>query len=486
MNNNPTVHWFRTDLRLSDNPALCWAAERGAPVLGLYVVDTTATRAPGGASRWWLGQSLTALAEALAAAGSALVILKGDPAALLPELADRISAGAVVWNRRYGAADRALDAALKTRLRQSGRLVQSFNSHLLREPWEVRSAAGQPMKVFTPFWRAARAMGPFAPPCPAPARLGDGASAPLLACLDGLPRLAPADILRVPAHADWTLGLGQAFRPGEAAARDLLAQFLDEILESYTDDRDRPDRPATSRLSPHLAFGEIGPRQIAAATAMAEAADGSGRLSRHAEKFLAELGWREFSYHLLYSSPAMADQPIAAKFAAFPWQDDPAALAAWQRGRTGYPIVDAGMRQLWQTGWMHNRVRMVVASFLIKHLQIDWREGERWFWDTLVDADPASNPASWQWVAGCGADAAPYYRIFNPVLQGLKFDPDGAYVRCFVPELARLPAAHIHAPWLAPAAVLAEAGIVPGQTYPAPIVDHSAARARALAVYQAL
>jgi deoxyribodipyrimidine photo-lyase len=479
MTARPSLHWFRTDLRLSDNPALIAAAGREAPLACVYILDDGPRKPIGAAARWWLHHSLAALAGALAARGGALWLLRGDPATLLPALARRLDAGLVTWSRRYDKPGRDLDATLKAQLRADGHAVETFNAALLREPWEVRSAAGTPMKVFTPFWRAARASGPFPAPRPAPVRL----PAPPLSPPELLP-LAGLGLL--PTRPDWAGGLRATWQPGEAAALDRLAAFLDGGLSGYAEKRDRPDGDFTSRLSPHLAFGEIGPRQILHAADLALEARTTGfSISDHA-KFGAELGWREFAYHLFFEQFDLAERPINARFDAFPWQSDEAALVAWQRGATGYPVVDAGMRQLWQTGWMHNRVRMVVSSFLIKHLQIDWRAGERWFWDTLVDADPASNPASWQWVAGCGADAAPYYRIFNPVLQGVKFDPNGDYVRQFVPELARMPVEHIHAPWLAPPAVLARAGVNLGQTYPRPIVDHAAARARALAAYASL
>ena len=479
MNNAPTLYWFRADLRLADNPALTAAMARGAPLACVYVLDDGPRRPMGGASRWWLHHSLAALDAALRAHGNRLWLFRGDPASLLPALAGHLDAGLVVWNRRYGKPGRDLDAALKAELKAAGRTVETFNAALLREPWEVRTTTGTPMKVFTPFWRAARALGPFAPPLPAPAALPPAPPA--------LPGAVPLEALGLlPVKPDWAGGLRATWQPGEAGAQARLTEFLEGGLSGYAELRDRPDRDNTSRLSPYLAFGEIGPRQIVQAADLLESS-GTARFSpADNAKFQSELGWREFAHHLFFEQFDMATKGINPKFDAFPWIRDEAALAAWQKGRTGYPIVDAGMRQLWQTGIMHNRVRMVVASFLIKHLQIDWREGERWFWDTLVDADPANNAASWQWVAGCGADAAPYYRIFNPMLQGVKFDPNGDYVRTFVPELARMPAEHIHAPWEAPAAVLARAGVSLGKTYPRPMVDHAMARTRAMEAYASL
>lgn len=481
MNNGPSLLWFRTDLRITDNPALTAALQRGEGVIGLYVLDTGADRRPlGGASLWWLRESLLRLSESLAALGIPLLVVKGDAAQLLPDIVAHTEAGAVYWNRRYGGPERVLDAALKAAFKNNGITVDTFNSHLLREPWEVRSQAGTPMKVFTPFWRAAQALGPFASPLAAPTGVARPCALP-----DHPAAIRPEDILRITASPDWSLGMAAAWQPGEAGARAQLQRFIDGGLTGYAEHRDRPDRENTSRLSPWLAFGEIGPRQIVAAVRFAGAAD--ERLSaRDIAKFESEIGWREFAYHLLFENPELATRNFQPKFDGFVWQGEPHHLTAWQKGQTGYPIVDAGMRQLWQTGWMHNRVRMVVASFLIKHLQIDWRSGEEWFWDTLLDADPANNAASWQWVAGSGADAAPYYRIFNPMLQGVKFDPDGDYVRTFVPELANMPAEHIHAPWEAPPATLARAGVRLGVNYPRPIVDHAAARDRAMEAYKAL
>jgi deoxyribodipyrimidine photo-lyase len=307
---------------------------------------------------------------------------------------------------------------------------------------------------------------------------------PVLTPWDGTVASEPLVALDLrPRAPDWAGGLRAAWEPGEAAARDRLSAFLGGAAARYRGDRDRPGVIGTSRLSPYLHFGEIGPRTVWLATRTAMAA---GLPEAEGLGFLRELGWREFSAHLLWQFPTLPDQPLRAEFAAFPWAGDRALLRAWERGRTGYPVVDAGLRELWTTGWMHNRVRMIVASFLVKDLLVPWQDGERWFWDTLVDADLASNAASWQWVAGCGADAAPYFRVFNPVLQGLKFDPDGAYVRRWVPELAGLPDARLHAPWEASPAELAAAGVRLGCDYPAPIVDHKAARQRALDAYAAL
>jgi deoxyribodipyrimidine photo-lyase len=480
LNATPVIVWFRNDLRLADNPALHAAASLGAPILPLYVLEEVPgdPRPLGGASRWWLRGSLERLSAACAALGAPLILRRGDPAAILPALIGESGAGAVFWNRRYAPAQTARDAAIKEALKRDGVEARSFNANLLAEPWTVQNKSGGPFKVFTPFWRSLSAT--LAPPAPLPVpallpaqRLTTPAAAPASDPLDswGLSPTAP----------DWAGGLRAAWSPGEAAARDGLAAFLDGPVARYPTERDRPDQDGTARLSPHLAFGEIGPRQIWHAAR--HTADAHPDRRTGVESFLREIGWREFNHHLLHHAPHLADQPLDERFAAFPWRDDPAGLAAWTRGRTGYPIVDAGMRQLWETGWMHNRVRMIAASFLVKDLLLPWQTGERWFWDTLVDADLANNAGGWQWTAGCGADAAPFFRVFNPVLQGEKFDPEGDYVRRFVPELRRLPPRWIHKPWDAPPEILRQAGVRLGESYPRPIIDHALARNRALALF---
>jgi len=479
----PAVVWFRDDLRLTDNPALTAASASEAAVIGVYVFDSKAEpRSLGAASRWWLHAALEGLATDLATHGVPLLILAGPHLETMTRLIDHLDAASVHWSRRYDAAGVAIDSALKAHWRAQGRSAHSHKASLLYEPWDVRGRSGDPLRVFTPFWRAARAIGEPGSPLPVPtglrgARLADTES------LGNVP--LPALGLR-PTRPDWAGGLRATWTPGEAGARSRCDTFLTTGLDGYGDGRNRPDRPMTSALSPFLRFGHISPRQLWHATGTAVQSGASAASDGDVAKFRAELGWREFSYSLLFHHAALHQRSVQPRFDAFPWRDDPAGLRAWQRGLTGYPLVDAGMRQLWTTGWMHNRVRMVAASFLIKHLLVDWRLGEEWFWDTLVDADPASNPASWQWVAGSGADAAPYYRIFNPVLQGETYDPKGEYVRRYVPELARLPAGLIHRPWTATPAELRAAGVVLGETYPRPIVDHAAARARALAALETL
>jgi deoxyribodipyrimidine photo-lyase len=472
----PCIVWFRDDLRLSDHPALHAAARKGRPAICLYVFDepshSSDTRPLGGAARWWLAQSLRALQKRLNGVGAPLVLRRGPAAKVIAEVARATGAGAVFWNEIAQAPHQAMAGDVAAGLREISVPSQSFPGDLLAAPADIRNKEGRGLRVFTPFWRRVQALGDPPKPLPGPDRLRPG------------PNLASETVESwrlEPTRPDWAGGLRDTWTPGELAAQQRLETFLQSGVAGYATRRDRPDHDATSRLSPHLRFGEISPRQVwhAAHFALAERPALSGDM----EKFLSELGWREFCRHLLFDVPDLSTRNLQPSFDAFPWRHDEGALAAWQRGRTGYPIVDAGMRELWHTGVMHNRVRMVAASFLVKHLLIDWREGEKWFWDTLVDADPASNPANWQWVAGSGADAAPYFRVFNPVLQGEKFDSDGAYVRRWVPELAQLPTSLIHRPWSAAPLELKGAGVDLGKTYPEPIIDHGRGRERALNAY---
>ncbi|MEM6462472.1 MAG: deoxyribodipyrimidine photo-lyase [Pseudomonadota bacterium] len=464
------IVWFRQDLRLTDNPALAHAASKGS-VIGLYVLDETedpSLRALGSASRWWLHHSLSRLEEAF----GGIVYLRGDPRQVVPAFAQETGAQGVYWNRRYEPEAIETDTAVKAKLKADGFDVASFNGALLFEPWEVKTQTDGPYKVYSAFWRACLRQS-ISQPHPAPefvSELPAGSGEPL------------SEWKLVPDSPDWADGFGPVWQPGEAGSQQRLEAFLKSGIAGYGHLRDRPDLENVSRLSPHIHFGEISPRQIWAAAK--RCAQRSQDLEGDIDKFLAEIGWREFSNHLLYHFPTLPKRNLNTSFDAYPWVDSDARLRAWQKGRTGYPLVDAGMRELWSTGYMHNRVRMVAASFLTKHLQIDWRQGEDWFWDTLVDADLANNTASWQWVAGSGADAAPYFRIFNPTAQGRKFDPDGSYVRRWCPELAELPAKHIHAPSEAPPEILERAGVVLGQTYPLPMIDHKQARAAALDGYE--
>lgn len=476
---SPALVWFRLDLRLTDNPALAAALKRGGPVIPVFIwaPEEEGDWPPGGASRWWLHQSLKALAAELECRGARLVLRRGPARDALRALGRETGARAVFWNRRYEPALLARDRAVKEALRAEGIEVESFNSALVFEPWTVANRAGNPFQVFTPFWRYCLRLPDPPPPEPAPQHL----PAP-----PRWPKSEPLAALELEPKIDWAAGLRAAWQPGEAGALAALRRFLDRAFAGYTEQRDRPDLPGTSRLSPHLHFGELGPRQVWHALKAWAARRGLPDTAWRSSQFLAELGWREFAHHLLFHFPHTPTAPLRPEFARFPWRRNPEGLRAWQRGRTGYPIVDAGMRELWATGWMHNRVRMIVASFLVKDLLVDWRAGARWFWDTLVDADLASNTLGWQWTAGCGADAAPYFRIFNPVSQGAKFDPQGDYVRRWVPELARLPAGWIHQPWGAPPTVLRQAGVELDRDYPRPVVSHAIAREVALEAWAKL
>mgnify|MGYP003868969789 CR=1 FL=1 len=466
--------WFRKDLRLSDNPALAAALRDGYAPVPVYVhaPDEEGDWAPGAASLAWLDRSLRRLHAGLDTLGSGLVVVSGPSKQALERLALAHGAEAVYWNRRYEPAVVARDTAIKSDLRGLGIAARSFNGSLLVEPWQVETGDGGPYRVFTPYWKkAAGHLGHI--------RVSDAPGS-----LPSLPEGLDADCVGEPAidalelgpSPRWDTGFWERFTPGEGGAQDALGAFADDAARSYLDLRDRPDRTGTSRLSPHLHFGEISPRQVAV---QLRERVGSPAAERHVQGYVRELGWREFSHHLLHHFPDTVTRNLNPRFEDFPWRDDADGLAAWQRGRTGVPIVDAGMRELWHTGWMHNRVRMIVASFLTKNLRLHWHHGARWFWDTLVDADLANNTQGWQWTAGTGADAAPYFRVFNPVTQATKFDPDGDYIRRWCPELAKLPTKAVHAPWehdgerrrLAP-------------DWPqAPIIDLADSRRAALAAY---
>jgi deoxyribodipyrimidine photo-lyase len=468
MSEAPAIVWFRQDLRLADNPALSAALASKRPLVLIYVLDdeTPGRWRMGGASRWWLHKSLEALSQDIAKRGGALTLRNGRADAVIKNVVKETGAAAVYWNRCYEPYAIGRDGALKQELGRVGIEVQSFNAALLFEPWSVKTKAGEPFKVFTPFWRTCVQRGVDRAPLPPPKRLPS--STVLSDELDSWKLL--------PTKPNWALGFEPEWTPGEAGAQSALERFLAKNLEGYPEARNELGRNATSRLSPHLHFGEISPLQVWTATG-----DAPG-----AAKFLAEIGWREFSYNLLLHWPKLPEQNWRDAFDTFPWRKDEDALEAWRRGRTGYPVVDAAMRELWTTGYMHNRARMIAASFLAKHLLIDWRRGEEWFWDTLLDADLANNAASWQWVVGSGADAAPYFRIFNPVTQGERYDATGAYVRRWVPELAALPDDFIHCPWRASSSQLQKAGVALDKTYPLPIVDHPRARERALAAFKGL
>ena len=499
----PTILWFRQDLRLQDNPALNAAIARGGAVVPVYIWDEAGEGrwAPGGAARAWLRRSLAALDASLRERASRLVLARGDSAAVLGEIVRATGAGAVYLNRRYEPQAMARDARVESELTRAGVEVKYFNSALLHEPPAVANKQGRPFQVFGAFWRHCLTLPVSAPGKLNPVNLAVPAEWPRGPKLDELNLLPPVGpdlragrgVMEIstapPEVGPYHTGLSDAgWQPGEAGAQARLRAFVSRSMDDYAEQRDYPACNGTSILSPHLHFGEIGPRQIWAVVRARSRESGVFPPSEGARVFLVELGWREFAHHLLFHFPRTAEQPLRAEFAGFPWADDPGGtkFRAWQRGETGYPIVDAGMRQLAQTGWMHNRVRMIAASFLVKHLRLSWTEGAAWFWESLVDADLANNTLGWQWIAGCGGDAAPYFRIFAPVLQGTKFDQEGDYVRRWVPELARLPAPHIHAPWQAPMDVLARAGVRLGENYPRPVVEHAAARAEALAAFRAM
>jgi deoxyribodipyrimidine photo-lyase len=472
---SPSILWFRSDLRLADNLALQAAIQRGAAIVPVFIhaPEEEAPWAPGGASRWWLHQSLESLDATLRAINSRLIIRRGPTLESLRALANATGAGAVFWNRRYEPAVIARDARIQTALLAEDLKVETFNGALLQEPWAIQNRSGRPFQVFTPFWKHCLAQPDPVEPVATPKKL----VAP-----KKWPQSLTLDTLELEPRIRWAEGMRAAWQPGEAGANRQLRTFLAAAFANYGSNRNRPDLSGTSRLSPHLHFGEITPRQIW--HALRRYAESEEITDWRASQFLKEVGWREFAHHLLFHFPHTPAEPLRAHFKKFPWSDDTAFLKAWQKGKTGYPIVDAGMRELWATGWMHNRVRMIVASFLVKDLLLSWRQGAAWFWDTLVDADLAQNTLGWQWTAGCGADAAPYFRIFNPSSQGEKFDPNGEYVRRWCPELAKLPDKWLHRPGEAPPEILDRAGLRIGRDYPEPIVSHATAREVALEAFR--
>ena len=434
----------------------------------------------GGASRWWLHQSLSALSESL---GGKLLVLSGDPAALLPGLAQTVNAQSVHWNRCYEPWRIARDKGIKEALQNEEIDVQSHNGSLLWEPWQVLKQDQTPYKVFTPYYRRGclNASAPRTPlRVPSPLNLIDAEIPPTFRDNMGERGIAALGLLPT---IPWDQTMQTTWKIGEAAAQARLKEFLNIGLDDYKQGRNFPERPNVSSLSPHLQFGEISPNQV---WAQAERIGIEGGFDDDLDCFQSELGWREFSHALLYHQPTLARENLQKKFDHFPWLSDKTLLKAWQQGQTGFPLVDAGMRELWQTGYMHNRVRMVVGSFLVKNLLTHWHHGEDWFWDCLVDADLAANSASWQWIAGCGADAAPYFRVFNPVTQSERFDPNGTYIRQYVPEIAKLPNKYLHNPGAAPAAMLLAAGVKLGRDYPEPIVELKGSRERALLAFKSL
>ncbi|MDO6460711.1 deoxyribodipyrimidine photo-lyase [Granulosicoccaceae sp. 1_MG-2023] len=471
MSRQKTLVWFRNDLRLRDNAALRYAVDAGE-VLPLFVFDEASASelCPGAASRCWLHHSLIALNASL---DDRLVCRRGDSLSLIRELVAACDIDTVVWNRCYSPLSMAQDEILQQALSADGLDVRSFQGNLLWEPETIKTQQGTPYKVFTPFYNK----GCLKAAAPAKPLAAPGSGLPYVAAR---PAGRPEDLQLLP-ERPWHKKFPALARVGEKAAGKRLARFLAGPLEDYVQGRDFPAADSVSGLSAHLHFGEISPRTV---WHQSRAAASTAHRENQSGHFLRQLAWREFSAYLLYHFPHTARENLQRKFDDFPWRHDADALQAWQQGQTGYPIVDAGMRELWQTGFMHNRVRMIVASFLVKNLLIHWHAGADWFADCLFDADVANNSMGWQWVAGSGADAAPFFRIFNPVTQGQRFDPQGQYVRRFVPELSALPDKYLHDPGSAPAAVLQKAGVVPGETYPRPLVELKGSRQRALLAYE--
>ncbi len=469
-----TLVWYTRDLRTDDHPALAAASKRGA-VVPVFVFDPDEGGAwsPGGATRWWLHESVRALAESFEQLGSPLVIRRGDPAKELALVAKAIGADALMFTESIEPHAQRTDDAVEHALAKAGLQVERFPANLIWPIGSVLTKNAEPYQVFSPFWRAGVASGAPDRPVPAPRKLERTAKPAESLSLDALGLLP---------EIDWAAGMRERWTPGEAGARSLFKNFIARRIDNYHTDRDRLDIPGWSAMSAHIHFGEISVRRIWHTLA----AEPGWEKDKGREHYLREVGWREFAQHLLNHFPHTTDKPLREYFNNFPWSDNQSHLRAWQRGTTGYPVVDAAMRNLWAEGWMPNRARMIVASFLCKHLLIPWQRGAEWFWDTLVDADLGSNTLGWQWTAGCGADAAPYFRIFNPISQGEKFDPEGDYVRRWVPELARLQAPSIHKPWEAAPIELSAAGVVLGENYPFPIVEHSAARDKALAAFERL
>ncbi len=470
MKKGTAIHWFRQDLRLSDNPALDSAAQYET-LIPIYILDevNSGEFKMGAASKWWLHQSLTKLNESL---DGKLLVYQGNPHEILNKLIEEQEVSYVTWNRCYEPWRIDRDKEIKRNFEDKNLVVESFSASLLWEPWTISKDDGTPYRVFTPFYKKG-CLNSEEPRLPAGKvdlsnLYSEGLSSDSITDLNLLPTIK------------WYKSFEEEWNPGEIGAEQNLNSFLDSGLLNYKEGRNFPSQEFVSRLSPHLHFGEISPNEV---WYRAKTKEGISGIEKSLAHFHSELGWREFSYYLLYHFPDLPNKNFQEKFDIFPWQENEEFLALWQKGNTGYPIVDAGMRELWQTGYMHNRLRMIVGSFLVKNLLIDWRFGERWFWDCLVDADLASNSASWQWVAGSGADAAPYFRIFNPITQGLKFDPEGEYTKKYVPELRDLPNKYLFSPWEAPENILADAGIELGKNYPKPMVDLKLSRETALEAF---
>ena len=479
MQQAPIVVWLRNDLRISDNPALFIACQQNAPVvipLYIWAPAEQAPWAPGGAHQWWLHHSLNHLKEQLASLNLNLIVRAGESLAQLQDVIKQSGAQHVYWNDRYEPEGKSIDTYIQHVLKTQDIHVNTFASQLLHQPDLVKTGTGNPYKVFTPFWKKlwSQLKVPLAHPVP------NAQAHPSTLSLES----TPIDELKLLPTLNWADQFNTLWTPGEKHAQRRLSLFITDILLEYPEGRNIPSEDLTSRLSPYLHFGEISPRQVW--NGVMAGIKQHIHIKEAGECYLREIGWREFSYHLLHHFPHTTTQNLKTAFDAFAWSNNPDMLKRWQRGQTGYPIVDAGMRQLWATGWMHNRVRMIVASFLTKHLLISWQEGAKWFWDTLVDGNLANNTMGWQWSAGSGADAQPFFRIFNPITQSQRFDAQGRYIKKWVPELNALPAKHIHEPWLLPAALQQSLNFKPGITYPLPIVDHKEARNKALTTYDAI
>jgi len=472
MSSDPILVWLHSDLRLDDNPALFAAAQTKRPVVPIFIFDESTNKKwkLGGASRWWLHHALEDLSSQFEELGSKLLIFLGNTEEVLAQLKSDYPDCALYFHRRYTQSEREQDAKIRELF--SDREVKDFSGNLLYEPELIKTKQGNPYQVYTPYWNACLDYGQPAKPVAAPKNLISPSrwvkSTPL------------ADLKLLPS-IDWDGGMKSFWEPTVEGARKLFQKLREKKLDQYKEGRDLPAEDGTSKFSPYLHFGQLSIRRL-----WHELYTRPVKKAESKTQYLKELVWRDFAYHLIYHFPHTDLQPLREDFKRFPWSSEKKILRAWQKGQTGYPMVDAGMRQLWTTGWMHNRVRMVVASFLVKHLLLPWQEGALWFWDTLVDADLASNTMGWQWSAGCGADAAPYFRIFNPMTQSEKFDATGAYLREWVPEISKLEDKYIHAPWSAPADALAKAGIVLGKSYPKPIVDHKESRDRALKAFESI
>jgi deoxyribodipyrimidine photo-lyase len=475
---SPSIVLFQYDLRLADNPALSAAVRREEPLICIYVWNQKATgyAMPGAASRWWIHHSLQSFSDRLKAAGNALTIRIGNTHEVLSNLLREFPKSHVFWNHSCEPTGQDIERDLLTFLKTEKIEGRGFHGNTLVDPATILTQTHTPYRVFTPFWKRLQGTLSLSPPLPAPRTLPPQPSVP--------PKSLPLDSLKLLPKIDWAEGIRKCWTPGEQGAQTVLKKFIRSPVTVYAMDRDRPDLPHTSHLSPHLHFGEISPGKLWQAIQHAKQKNRNSQDRKSYDAYLRQIVWREFAQYLLRYFPQTVNEPLASAYQAFPWRLEPDSLRLWQQGLTGFPIVDAGMRELWHTGWMHNRVRMITASFLTKDLLLPWQEGAKWFWDTLVDADLANNTMGWQWVAGCGADASPFFRIFNPITQGIKFDPDGRYVRKWVPELAGLPSPQIHQPWETPPLLLTEANICLGKTYPHPMIDHAEARNRALLAYR--